>query len=298
MQKKISNLFHPLDMTSTSLACLWLAAATALLCTSAVFAQSRTTASGVCGEVLTLPTHSGTTTRYTLASPPGAKAALVLLVGSGGHLDLDDSGCPRALMGNSLVRSIPNFHSTGFATALVDAPSDHPGDDGLGGFRTTAVHAEDLGKIIADVRARTKVPVWLIGTSRGSISAANAAARLSGPAAPDGLVLTSALMVGSRAQKTWVIQTIFDNALESIRIPVLVVGHAEDKCLRSPPGQMDRITARTNGSREQVVTVSGGPGNAGPINIAACEARTPHGFIDQEAEVADGIARFIGGGKY
>jgi hypothetical protein len=251
-----------------------------------------------CGEIVTLQTHGNTTMRYAFASPPQAKATVILLAGGGGHLNLDDKGCPRALTGNSLVRSIPHFHALGFATALVDAPSNYPGEDGLGGFRIAADHADDLGKVITDMRARAKAPVWLIGTSRGSISAANAAARLAGPAAADGVVLTSALMFGNRGQKAWVAQTLFDVALESIRLPVLVVGHAEDKCLRSPPGEMERITARTNGAREQVVTVTGGPGRSGPPSLAACEGRSPHGFADQEAEVAAGIARFITGGKY
>jgi pimeloyl-ACP methyl ester carboxylesterase len=262
------------------------------------FAQSNTAAPDACGELVTMPTHAGTTMRYAFASPPGAKVAVVLLAGGGGHLNLDDKGCPRALTGNSLVVSIPHFHALGFATALVDAPSDYPGEDGLGGFRIAADHAEDLGKVIADMRKRTRAPVWLIGTSRGAISAANAAARLSGAAAADGVVLTSAVMYGNRGQKTWVTQTVFDTALDAIRIPVLVVGHAEDKCLRAPPDQMERITARTNGVREQVVTVTGGPGRGGPPSLAACEGRAPHAFFQQEAEVAAGIARFIGGGKY
>jgi len=289
---------RPSCISSTLLALLWLAAAIAGCTTTPVRAQSGTAAPAACGEVITIRTHGDTTTRYAYASPPNAKATVVLLAGGGGHLDLDDQGCPRALTGNSLVRSIPHFHALGFATALVDAPSDHPGEDGLGGFRLTAEHAGDLGKVIADARARNKAPAWLIGTSRGSISAANAAARLTGAAAADGVVLTSALMYGNRGLKSWVIQTVFDVALESIRLPLLVVGHAEDKCLRSPPDQMERITARTRGTRQQVVTVTGGPGRSGPPSLAACEGRAPHGFADQEAEVAAGIARFIGGGPY
>lgn len=277
---------------------LRLAIGMASLLTTMAVAQPHAAAPGGCGELVTLTTHGGTTTRYAYAAPANATAALVLLAGGGGHLDLDDRGCPRALTGNSLVRSIPHFHALGFATALVDAPSDYPGDDGLGGFRIAADHAADLGKVIADVRARTSAPVWVAGTSRGSISAANAAARLSGAAAPDGLILTSALMFGSRGLKSWVAQTVFDVALESIRVPTLVVGHAEDKCLRSPPDLMDKITARTNGVREQVVMVTGGPGRSGPPGLAACEGRAPHGFTAQEAEVAAGIARFIRDGKY
>jgi hypothetical protein len=160
----------------------------------------------------------------------GEPVAVVLLPGGGGHLDVDAYGCPRALKGNSLVRSIPHFRDLGFATALVDSPSDHTGEDGLAGFRSSSQHADDLGKVIVDVRARANGLVWLIGTSRGTISAANAASRLSGPAAPDGLVLTSALMSGAArsARKPWVTQSVFDLALDKIRMPVLVVGHAAD----------------------------------------------------------------------
>lgn len=257
-----------------------------------------------CGELVTARTHDGTTTRYTLAFPAKAPAktgiiTLVLLAGGGGHLNLDDTGCPRALTGNSLVRSIAHFHENGFATALVDAPSDHTGSDGLGGFRNDDRHADDLGGIIAAIRARTKGAVWLAGTSRGSISAVNAAARLSGPSAPDGVVLTSILTVGTKdGRKAWTAQTVFDHPLESIRVPVLLVGHAADTCLRSPPGMMADVARRIGAVRKQSMTVTGGTEYTGPPGVAACEGRSPHGFIGQEAEVAAGMARFIKGGTY
>lgn len=282
----------------------WTFAALLPLWATASLAQSNVAPPTGCGEVVMIETHGRATTRYALAYPQGAPAqagriALVLLVGGGGHLSLDDEGCARALTGNSLVRSLPHFHGASFVTALVDAPSDRPGDDGLAGFRVTTEHAEDLGKVIADVRTRTNAVVWLVGTSRGSISAVNAAARLSGPSAPDGLVLTSALMSGSSGgRKAWVAHTVFDLPLEAIRVPVLVVGHAADKCIRSPADLMGNITARTNGAREQVVTVTGGPGRPGPPSVNACEGRAPHGFVEQEAEVTAGIERFIRGGKY
>ena len=143
--------------------------------------------SGACGQVVTLATREGAETTYSLAGPSNsADAALVLLPGGGGFLDIDTHGCPRRLKGNSLVRTRSLSHSQGLVTALVDAPSDHQGPDGLGAFRTTPEHAEDLGQVIADVRHRTRLPVWLIGTSRGTISAVNAASRLTGLQAPDG----------------------------------------------------------------------------------------------------------------
>lgn len=276
-----------------------------LLPAPASLAQSPTTLpAAACGEVMTLATHDRSTTRYAFAPPtgtaPGGPVALVLLPGGPGFANLDDQGCARLLRGNSLIRSVPLFTAAGFATALVDAPSDHHVDEGLGGFRTAAAHAEDLGKVIAEVRARTKGAVWIVGTSRGAISAVNAASRLTGPSAPDGVVLTSALMAGQpRARIPWVTQSVFDLPLEAIRVPVLVVGHAADTCIRSPPNLMGNVTARTNGAREQVVTVTGGPGSrsTGP-SVDVCEGRTPHGFVDQEEEVVAGIARFVRGGAY
>lgn len=277
-----------------------------LLGSSASFAQPSANALPArCAQVITVDTHDGSTTRYSLAQPPQTSShdrpiALVLLVGGNGYVNLDNAGCPRALRGNSLVRSIPYFRAAGFFTALVDAPSTHQGVDGLEGFRIHEQHAEDLGKVIADVQARTKATVWLAGTSRGAISAMNAASRLSGVTAPVGVVLTSAVTAGqSGARKPWVAQSVFDLKLEAVTVPLLVVGHAADNCIRSPAKLMSNITARTSSDREEIVTVTGGPGSAAGESLAdACEGRTPHGFIGQEAEVASGIARFVLGGKY
>jgi hypothetical protein len=178
----------------------------------------------------------------------------------------------------------------GFATALVDSPSDLTGEDGLAGFRSSAQHADDLGRVIADVRARANGLVWLIGTSRGTISAANAASRLSGPSAPDGVVLTSVVTSGARSgRKPWVAQTV--------RMPLLVIGHAADRCVRTPASLMATVAARTASTRKQVVAVTGGPGSPRD-GVDACEGRSPHGFVDQEGEVAAGIARFVRGGSY
>ena len=106
-------------------------------------------------------------------------------------------------------------------------------------------------------------------------------------------------MAGQRGtKKSWVAHSVFDLRLEAITVPVLVIGHAADTCIRSPTSLMAQITARTNGAREQVVTVSGGPGSVDGSSIEACEGRAPHGFVDQEAEVVAGIARFVRGGNY
>jgi len=253
-----------------------------------------------CGSNVTIDAHDDTRMTYSISGPAaGAKAVLVLLVGGAGHLALDDDGCPRRLTGNSLIKKQAIFHAAGYATVLVDAPSDHRGKEGLGGFRIAAAHAADLGRVIAGMRARTGVPVWLIGTSRGAISAVNAAARLTGAAAPDGLILTSPLTAGREgAYKAWVAHSVFSLDLPAIKIPVLVVVHAADKCIRTPPGDAGDVIEKTESAREQTVTVTGGPGWRGGEGLKACRGKSPHGFFRQEAEVAAGMIRFIEGGAY
>jgi len=251
-----------------------------------------------CGNVVTLKTHDGTATRYSLNVPEGAKGSLVLLAGGAGYLDLDEQGCPRRLKGNSLVRFQALFQREGFATALLDAPSDHQGEDGLGAFRAQPAHADDIGAVIADLRQRVPGPVWVIGTSRGAISAANAAARLVDGAAPDGVVLTSAVTVGTaRGRKPWTAQTVHDAPLEQIRVPFLIVGHAQDACMRSPASGMSGVADRIRATPKQAVTVDGGPGGA-KRGLEACEGRSPHGYWEQDAEVAAGMMRFIRAGRY
>jgi len=117
--------------------------------------------------------------------------------------------------------------------------------------------------------------------------------RLTGTAEPDGLVVTSPVTsVNPGAYKPWVRQIVFSNDLDNIKIPVLVVVHAEDQCIRTPPVLGARIIRKTNGAREQAVTVTGGAGRVGDESVKACKGRSPHGFIGQEEEVAAGIARF------
>lgn len=264
--------------------------------------EARAQAGPACAAVAALAIPVGASMRYALHPPREAAQPLGILVlfpGGSGFVDLDSAGCPRQLIGNSLVRSIPRFTGAGFTAVLVDAPSDRQGEDGLADFRTAPRHAADIGRLIATLRQGPAVPVWLVGTSRGSISAVNAAARLSGAEAPDGLILTSALMAGQAgARKPFAAQSVFDLPLERIRQPVLIVGHASDACVRSPPALMPRLVQKLSAASVQVVTVEGGPAGPGPVGLEACEGRSPHGFIGQEEEVAAGIARFIGTGRY
>jgi hypothetical protein len=160
---------------------------------SAASAQTR------CGEVRAFEPQAGGKFAASIALPEGAPAfVFVLLPGGSGLIDLDSNGCPQALRGNSLIRAIPEFRKGGAVTALIDAPAEWRGQHGLSTFRAETGHAEALGLAVKALRETYRVPVWIVGTSRGAISAANAASRLTGEAAPDGVVLTSPVSAGAR----------------------------------------------------------------------------------------------------
>lgn len=255
-----------------------------------------------CGELVTLTTRGSTTMSYTFseANPAaGGPLAIVMMIGGSGYLDLDDQGCPRKLSRNNLLRMRPMLNEAGISTAYVDVPSDLRNDEGFGAYRIAADHARDLGMVIAQIRARTKGPVWIAGHSRGSLSAADAASRLTGDAAPDGLILLSAMYTGDmKARRQWAAHTVFHLDLDAIKSPVLVIGHAADNCVRSMPDQMQRVLEKTKGSRQQVVTVTGGPIAPGRApGLGACEVGEPHDFVQQEKEVAAGITKFMRGGS-
>ena len=199
------------------------------------------------------------------------------------------------------VRLDPPLDHAASAAELLAHTGNTVTEEGLGGFRIASGHAEDLGKVIAELRARINGPVWIVGHSRGSLSAANTAARLTGgPNAPDGVILMSPMLVGDHgARKAWVAHTVFSTNLSDIKVPVLVIGHAADNCVRSPGTQISEVLAKTKGTRQQAATVTGGsiaPGRA--PSVAACEPREPHDFVDQQDEVAAGIVRFMRSGNY
>jgi hypothetical protein len=169
--------------------------------------------------------------------------------------------------------------------AVVDVPSDHP--SGLGGFRSSAEHATDIGFVIAYLRQKAPVPVWLVGTSRGTISAANAAARLKTGGA-DGLVMTSSIISPSARESS--VRSAVD--VSAIAIPTLFVHNRDDACpvcqFGGVAGLMD---AFDHVPKKELIAVSGGA----PPRGDPCEAMSRHGYIGIEDQVVTAIGAWIKG---
>jgi pimeloyl-ACP methyl ester carboxylesterase len=231
-------------------------------------------------DIITLPTRDAVTQSYLLSAPPGGKAqaVAVLFPGGNGKTDLERETSRGSLeSGNYLVRSRRLFAAQGIAAAVVDAPSDRAGgmDDE---FRLGAAHAEDIAKVIADLRKRfSGLPVFLVGTSRGTVSAASIGQRLG--SAVDGVVLTATLFLASRREPGL---SGFDFA--TVPSPLLFVHHQDDRCTYTP-----YASAKRAAERHPLVSVSGGD----PPRSTPCLAMTPHGFLGREAQTVDAISKWM-----
>ncbi|MEK6592060.1 MAG: alpha/beta hydrolase, partial [Pseudomonadota bacterium] len=153
----------------------------------------------------------------------------------------------------------------------------------LSGFRQTQAHVADVQAVIAWLRAHAGLPVWLVGTSRGTQSAAYAAIALAGKDAPDGLVLTATVLTERRGRP------VPDMQLETLKLPVLVVHHEQDGCRLCLFSDMPRLMQKlTSLPRKQLLSFTGGNDVGDP-----CEAQAYHGFNGLEAKVVDQIGQWI-----
>lgn len=231
-------------------------------------------------ELLQIPSAKGATLPSLLLSASGSpRAVAILFPGGAGYVGLGSRPFDAVLgpRGNFLVRSAPLLVAPDLAVAIVDCPSDiRTGMDD--DFRMGDRHAADIRALQSALRARFKdVKVFLVGTSRGTVSAAYAAAALG--TGVDGLVLTSTVFASNR-QHLGLSRFRF----ESLKAPLLLVHHAEDGCTVCPYSAAERLAPRA-----ALITVRGGSEpESGP-----CDPLSNHGFFGREAEVARAIRAWM-----
>jgi pimeloyl-ACP methyl ester carboxylesterase len=230
-----------------------------------------------------IPSRPGVMQRVLVLSPPQPKATVVLFSGGNGGLQLRPDGSLGAGSGNFLVRSRQLFVDAGLRVVLVDAPSDRQSEPFLAGFRQRPEHAADVKAVIAWLRARSDLPVWLVGTSRGTQSVAYVATELAGRDGPDGIVLTSSILTDRKSR------SLPAMPLGKIRIPVLVVHHEQDACPVCPfAGVPSLMSGLENASRKQLLSFKDGQSTGDP-----CEAFAYHGYNGIEPEVVRQIASWV-----
>lgn len=253
--------------------CRWFALL--LVTVSAAYAQSP--------QVVDVPSRPSVTQRILVITPDKPKAAVILFAGGDGGIQIQPNGLITR-SGNFLVRSRQLFVEQGLTTVVIDAPSDKQSYPFLSDHRQTDDHVTDVKAVIAWLRQQSKIPVWLIGTSRGTQSVGHVATRLPvTDGGPDGIVLTATVVSDPRSR------AVPEMALDRIKIPVLVAHHREDSCrvcrYNDVPQLMERLTTPP---RKELITFDGGISTGDP-----CEARAHHGFNGIEREVVQRIAAWI-----
>lgn len=205
----------------------------------------------------------------------------ILLMIAGGQLNAgitgpDGFGAPTGSGGNFLVRSAHLFAAQGYKVVTMDRPSDHTqfttvGTQGwrMDPYRVSMEHAVDISRIIADENPGNDLPVIIVGTSRGAISAvANAilaeAIAISGP-------VTS----GDNGQPVGSINV--DPAL--VNAPTSIIWHVNDACSVTQPSDSTALVG--DFANAEGKAISGGFNDPNEPNM--CRAKTYHGFFGIES---------------
>jgi len=235
-------------------------------------------------RVVDIPTRPGVTQRFVYLAPEKPRAAVILFAGGHGGLQISPDGKFGWGEGKFLVRSRRLFSGRGLAVVVMDAPSDRQNPPYLGGYRQTPKHVADVKAVITWIKKQGAWPVWLVGTSVGTYSAAYVAAESDRDRGGlDGLALTSTILTHDK------IHPVPALPLEKRKIPVLVAHHEQDACPYCAYADMPRLMEKlgTAGKRK-LLTCTGGRAKGDP-----CDAFHHHGYYGIEKAVVEKIAAWI-----
>jgi hypothetical protein len=262
---------------------------------------------GESASIVSIATPRGVQQLFILIKPDHAIASVILFAGGNGRLQLNRVPPPLVgpyafVAGNFLVRSREKFAAHDFMVAVIDAPSDQP--KGMSpSFRVSKDHAIDIAAVADYLKTQADVPVWLVGTSAGSWSAARGAigANRDGIATGsiDGLVLTSTvtrIAPGSAFARVFpeiardYPDGVISMALPEIKVPTLIMSHSEDACEATPAVDAPELAKRlTQAVKVEITLLSGGD----PPMSVPCEAYAAHGYYGIETQAVARIADFI-----
>ncbi|EGI77098.1 hypothetical protein HGR_07291 [Hylemonella gracilis ATCC 19624] len=231
------------------------------------------------GSLFKVPTRDGVVTTVFWEAAPKAHATVLLFPGGDGGFGKVQDG--KASSGNFLVRSAPDFLAHGFNVAIFGRPSDTAA---LGwADRTEPHHMADVAKVLGFVKQKSSLPVWIVGTSRGTISATAMAIKVRDPAIA-GLVLTSSVVRMATEG------AVPRQNLQAIEIPVLIYHHTQDACLHCPASGAPLILkGLANAPVKKLMLVDGGAHPSGD----ACAGQHWHGFVGMEREAIQQITDWI-----
>lgn len=236
-------------------------------------------------EIRSINTRPGVTMDFLVMTPetPGQSDALILFPGGNGAGPFKLTAGGVVTGWSFLVRSADTFIRNGLSVIAVNPPSDHP--TGMStGFRESSEHAQDIATLTAYLRQQGYERIFLVGNSRGTLSATYLGARLS-DSHVKGVVLTSSLEYDNFLR--WL-------PLEQLRLPVLMVHHRSDACRVSSFEEAERTRASLSATTAVDFTeVNGGAYS----RSAPCDNLSAHGFFGVEEKVVQVISDWVSGHK-
>lgn len=227
-------------------------------------------------KMATVESREGIKMSYWWMPNQNAKATVLLLAGGEGGMAYKD-GQPRS--GNFLIRSRDLFHRNDLNVAILGNPTDKPRLDHQ--WRVSAQHVQDVSAVIDSIKGKSNVPLWLVGTSNGTISATALGIALQEKV--QGLVLTASVL-------TWKIpQAVPRQDVGKISAPVLFYHHKDDSCAGTLAYELPGTVDRFNVKQKRMMIVTGGENPQGD----PCQAFHWHGFIGMETQAVNDIAAWI-----
>lgn len=229
-------------------------------------------------EMLQVPTGRGDTVPVYWDKVEGATATVFLFNGGNGFVPFNKAGMPRGQ--NFLLKSYPLFATkqvnvvvVGTREAVAQMPDEYRFNE----------HPADIRAIAKVIKEKSDAPIWLVGTSRGTVSVVAAA---SGDTEKlyAGIVLTSSFVEPKNPY------TVVRQNVDNVKVPVLVYHHSGDGCRAAKPSDAEWAAKRfSSASVKSFVTVSGGDEVASGDPCSSGH----HTFIGMEEKAVSDIVSWI-----
>jgi predicted alpha/beta hydrolase family esterase len=230
-------------------------------------------------ETLTAISERNVSIKVIAKVPEGAHAGVVLLVGGNSVLSIGpDDKLDRSF--NFISRTRDHWWSLGFATFLVDAPSDHLDKVGMTAkFRASKEFAVDMQAVAALISKRFDKPLHAVGHSNGAIAVAAVAGM---PTLP----FQSYVLVSPTHMKSEGSELV---AATQYQRPVRIVQNKGDVCVGSPASAVEELKKSITAPQVDLAWVDVGKGPLG----GPCGPFGPHSFFGIEPLAIQTIAKLL-----
>ncbi len=231
------------------------------------------------GELVKVPTRPDIKATVFWQATDGAAATLFVFPGGGGGFGKVENGWPTS--NNFLVRTSKLWAAEGFNLAIFGRPND---SHELGyEDRTSDTHLQDVKAVLEWVKSKSAAPIWVVGTSRGTVSTAFTLINLQDSQIAGGVVSSSVVAYKKSG-------AIPKQDLQQIKVPVLVYHHKKDACDICRPDEVPGIlSGLKNSPVKKLMMVSGGSTPTG----SPCAGNHWHGFVGMEQQAVSDVSAWI-----